>query len=397
MPKPKVAHISTTYLKESETFIYSFVNNHKSFDPFVVTEEYINKKIFPAKVFEVSNTNPQGKVLNLIYRELFFRKKGIEKNYLEILNKEKPAVLVCHFGPTGLFSLPLARSLNVPLITSFYGYDLSYERLVEVVGKTGGRHSLPVIPSKGYWERALRYLFRNGDLFLAPTEGSAQRLIEMGAPREKVRVLNLGVDLNFLKKFRKVSSKKSSKIVTVASLERGRGLEYALEAISTLLKSFHNLEYHIYGRGSQEQALHNKVEELGLGKKVSFITENPASAFLNNVSDYQVFLNPVEIGNLGSMEGWINYSMMQTMSLGVVPVATHVVGAELIAPGETGYFINQKDPGDIVEKIRLLYENKKMLDVMSKNAEERISLYFNAAKQTEKLEKVFDDAIASLL
>ncbi|PIP04588.1 hypothetical protein COX53_01575, partial [candidate division WWE3 bacterium CG23_combo_of_CG06-09_8_20_14_all_40_14] len=58
MLKPKVAHISSTYLKPSETFIYSFVNNHKNYEPYVITEEWINKEMFPTKnVWEMPKLN----------------------------------------------------------------------------------------------------------------------------------------------------------------------------------------------------------------------------------------------------------------------------------------------------------------------------------------------------
>jgi len=396
MNKPKVAHISTTYLKLSESYIYSFIKNHKSYDPFVVTEELINAPAFPTKkVYEIQKPPLKARIVNQIYRERFFRKKSLESFYLKHLEKEYPSIIMCHYGPTGVYSLPFRKVLGIPVVTYFYGLDLSFSRLEKVMGKTGGRFSIPLFSRGNYWRDALMYLFRHGDFFVVPSNQAAMRLIDLGAPKEKVRVVNFGVDLESVKPAEKDTSSEDFKVAMVLSLEENRGFESSLDAFKVLAGEIPSFQVDIYGDGSKRREFMERVAVLGISKSVQIISDYPYNRFLDNIGKYKVFLNPVAVANVDAMEGWVNYSMMQAMSVGVVPVATHVVGAELIDPGETGYFIRQNDADDIVEKLELLYKDKKKMVSMSENAKERIELYFNATKQTAKLEKIFDDAITA--
>ena len=87
-------------------------------------------------------------------------------------------------GYTGVHALGAAARNGLPLVTSFYGHDVSI----------GGSHDrfLP-----GYWPYALRrrQLFRRGDRFLVLSRVMAAALAAQGCPPEKIRVVPLGIAL----------------------------------------------------------------------------------------------------------------------------------------------------------------------------------------------------------
>ena len=89
-----------------------------------------------------------------------------------------------HMGYTGVHALGAAARNGLPLVTSFYGHDVSI----------GGSHDrfLP-----GYWPYALRrrQLFRRGDRFLVLSRVMAAALAAQGCPPEKIRVVPLGIAL----------------------------------------------------------------------------------------------------------------------------------------------------------------------------------------------------------
>ena len=99
---------------------------------------------------------------------------SIKKNILNIfctftyvLNKEKPRLIHAHFGPQGVAMIPIKRWLKLPLITTFYGFDVTQ------------------LPREDIWNEAYQKLFKEGDLFLVEGNNMKQSLMEIGCSSEK--------------------------------------------------------------------------------------------------------------------------------------------------------------------------------------------------------------------
>ena len=48
---------------------------------------------------------------------------GSATPYLRLLADQRPALIHAHFGVEGVYALPLAARLGVPLVTTFHGFD----------------------------------------------------------------------------------------------------------------------------------------------------------------------------------------------------------------------------------------------------------------------------------
>src|SRR5206468_3825224 len=94
------------------------------------------------------------------------------------MRKFAPAVIHAHFGQRGYAVLLIKRRLGVPLVTTFYGYDMSV---------------LPQLPG---WSARLARLFNEGDLFLCEGPCMRQKLIELGAPADKVRIQRIAIHID---------------------------------------------------------------------------------------------------------------------------------------------------------------------------------------------------------
>lgn len=100
-----------------------------------------------------------------------------------ILNKVRrfrPDVIHAHFGPDGCLIRPIANELGIPLVVSFYGYDVS--RLIKQAGAR--------------WRPRYRKLFADAHLLIGISRFICQQLIELGAPAEKVVLLHLGASMD---------------------------------------------------------------------------------------------------------------------------------------------------------------------------------------------------------
>src|SRR3990170_931715 len=143
-----------------------------------------------------------------------------------MLSREKPVLLHSHFGYDGYDMLPLKRKLRIPMVTTFYGLDLS------------------LIPkSKPVWREKYKKLFNEGEMFLV--EGSHMRecLIELGCPEGKARVQHLGIDLKQIAFIpRKIGNDGKVKILVSGSFIEKKGIPYALEAFARVKLKHKNIE-----------------------------------------------------------------------------------------------------------------------------------------------------------
>ena len=86
-------------------------------------------------------------------------------------------LLHAHFGWSRPTTLSAARQLGLPLVTTFYGRDLAHR--------------------KRRWQRRDAYgeLFSGGTLFVCEGPVMVEHLAGLGCPREKIRVVRVGIDL----------------------------------------------------------------------------------------------------------------------------------------------------------------------------------------------------------
>lgn len=100
------------------------------------------------------------------------------------LRAMRPRLVHAHFGRGGALALPIARSLKIPLVVSFYGGDATKNKHYE-------RHLLPAI-----FKRRLPALQREAALFICVSDFIRDQLIARGFPGEKLIVHRSGVNFD---------------------------------------------------------------------------------------------------------------------------------------------------------------------------------------------------------
>lgn len=96
-----------------------------------------------------------------------------------VVRRLRPDALWAHFGPEGCLIAPVAQRLRVPLMVSFYGYDLS-----RLAAAGSG------------WPRRYRELGASGHCLHVVSEHLRSQLIDCGIPAERIFLNPLGVDLD---------------------------------------------------------------------------------------------------------------------------------------------------------------------------------------------------------
>lgn len=130
---PTVAHFREQYLGLTETFIYNYLSNFRRVRPVVFTETTINLDAFPIKPIYV-HAFPKYSLRR--FANAFAKRVLKHDLYVEYyLRREEAKLIHAHFGPKGRRLLSVKKNIGLPLVTTFYGVDLSLYHLRDTYSK----------------------------------------------------------------------------------------------------------------------------------------------------------------------------------------------------------------------------------------------------------------------
>lgn len=279
-----------------------------------------------------------------------------------------------HFGNDGVAALLIKKHLNIPLITSFYGYDLSDQV-----------HVLSTFYKK---------LSKEGNLFLALSEDMKQDLLNLGFKREKIKIHHLGVNLEELNNYSQIQRTTNTFVfLVVARFDERKGIHDTITAFNNITKIKNNIELRIVGNGPYKPKLVTLIEDLGISNKVVFIdnlsTNNPRETVLQEMRNCDVFLLNSYITEKGSKEG-TPLVLMEAQGMSKPCIATRHAGIpEIVVDGITGITVEERDVEGISKAMSRMIENPELRLQYGVNGKNHINKEFNNKLQQNKLLEIY--------
>ena len=141
--------------------------------------------------------------------------------YRRLLGGPKPSLIHAHFGIDGVYALPLAEQLGIPLVTTFHGFDATLS--------TAALLSSPAWMNYPLFRHQMA---RQGQLFLCVSSYIRERVLGMGFPAERTHVHYTGVDCTAIQP--REPEEETGTILHVARLVEMKGTQYLLHAFAAL-------------------------------------------------------------------------------------------------------------------------------------------------------------------
>lgn len=156
------------------------------------------------------------------------------------------------------------------------------------------------------------------------------------------------------------SCSKEDIIVSVGRLHPQKDQKTLIKAFSIFKKQHPSYKLVIYGEGPSRAELESYIDALNLKKSV--FLPGTTTDILDKMKTARVFV----LSSL--MEGMSN-AMIEAMCLGIPVISTKVAGAtELIADGENGFLVDQRDPDAIAERMAAITDDMPFAEHLSRNA-----------------------------
>ncbi|MGC1307617.1 MAG: glycosyltransferase [Phormidesmis sp.] len=373
--KKKVLIYRNHLLRPSETFIRSQAESLKSFDAsYVGLCTVPSVSVPPGKIFTVCQQYPSQTQRILVYKLC-----GRHSPFFKEIAKTSPSLVHAHFGPDGVKAIPLATQLNIPLIVTFHGYDITIKPFY-------AWHS-----SYSYFMYLARRkrLRKVASKFIAVSNFVKEKLIQKGFSADKIVVHYIGVDVE---KFSCVSSQIRDPIVLfVGRLVEVKGCEFLIKAMAKVQSILPNAELVILGDGP----LKNTLEKMACKtlKNCRFLGFQPPSVVKDWMQRAKVFSVPSVSTKSGYTEAF-GIAFLEAQSMGL-PVVSSLSGGipEAVKDTETGFLVPEKDSQALADRILTLLRDESLWYQMSQNAVARTRSHFDIKKQTKKLEAIYSEVL----
>jgi len=380
--RPVVAHVASRYYSLTENWIHTQVKHLDRYRPLVLTwrTENLNGDFVP-KYYALLERSRLEHLANGLARRLL----GYYPSFYYRLHRRRAQLIHAHFGELGYFALPLARAVQRPLVTTFYGFDASKQPRQEPV-----------------WRQRYQALFQAGDCFLVEGPHLGRQLRDLGCPKEKIVVHHLGIEVN---KFpfisRTLTNGQLLRILVVGRFTEKKGGIYAVEALARLVHQNIDARLTIIGDASwseenqaTKQQILKAIEQNGLSNRVELRGMQSHAELKRAYYEHHILLSPSVQASDGNNEGGAPVTLIEAAASGMPIVATyHCDIPEVVQDGVTGLLAPERDSEALANHLLTFVQHPHQIEAMGAAARQHIEAEYDATMQGRRLETIYQEVI----
>jgi alpha-maltose-1-phosphate synthase len=224
--------------------------------------------------------------------------------------------------------------------------------------------------------------YRQADAITLPSQFTMRSFVEMGVPREKLRLVPYGVNLTSYR--RSTPTADNFRVLFVGQLSVRKGIHYLLEAFRRA--DLPNSELVLVGSAFPETATLLKRHPID---RVTLTGTLPREGVVREMSRASVLVLP-------SLEEGLAMVQAQALACGCPVIATTHAGAEdLFEDGREGFIVEPRDIDALAERLTRLHRDRDLRGAMSVAAEARVRQIGGWDAYGRASVRIFDDLLAA--
>jgi glycosyltransferase involved in cell wall biosynthesis len=368
---PNVGFLRHEFLPPSETFIYASMRSLRRYAVRVFAVERQSRQKFPDGDVTALSDLPLGALEGILYRattwspRLHRWARGLD-------------LLHAHLGQTGAHALLTARRCGLPLVTSFYGKDVSVLRT-----------RLRLLPAYWHYAALARALFARGDRFLVLSRRMQAELAAQGCPEHKIRVVPLGVDLSRFQPVPRPPRARLRVLMVGREVEK-KGFDDGLRACARARELGADLEVMLLGTGTAGAApLRRLADQLGL----PVAWPDPSTPVPAAMSETDVLLVPSRTARDGDQEGTPTV-ICEGSAAGLPVVATRHAGIpEQVDHERTGLLSDERDIEGLADHLLTLSRSPDLRAALGVAGRRKMLAEYSQDAHRDRLEAVYRELL----
>jgi len=376
----------------THTFIYDSVEalRKSNVDVGVVTVKRINGEVRPfenvVEIGKPSKWHPRRLASRLLaefgYGEALTSDWHIIRNRLcHVIGRLKPDVIHAHFGPAGVLIAPVADEFNIPLVTTFHGYDIS------------------VLPQRAVWKRLYSPLFETASRLIGVSSHVASQLKAIGGVSEaKVKIVHNGVDLSrfaYSNCERETPHDRQVKCLFVGRLVEKKDPLGLLEAFSIARqKTKKDLHLTVIGNGPLKDEVETMIEREKMGEYVALCDGISHSEVASIMSRSDIYVQCCKTASNGDEEG-LGMTILEASATGLPVVSTFHSGIQdAVRHRETALLAPESDYEAIAKHIIRLSSDSNLRSELGRNGRSSVEENFSISRHSEKMTRLYKNVVS---
>ena len=362
----KVLIFTKRVLPRSNTFVAAQGNNIPSFEPIYIglrNNQTGIDLIKGKKTCVQENIEPFPSVSRLLLDAF----QLLTPNWKNALHKQKANLIHAHFGKGGYYCTPFSKKLDLPLITTFHGSDITQKDKLS------------------YNKKHRQITFSHSSKIIAVSKFVENKLLLAGCPEEKIIQHYIGLDNQF---FTPCSDKfPQPTILFVGRFIEQKGCQYLLQAMKKINKILPEAKLIIAGYGSYESKLKTIAETVN---NVSFIGPQNRDQIKALMSKSWVTCLPSIVMTRGNEEALAMVGL-ESQAVGTPVVAFDTGGvSESVIHEKTGLLSTAKETNQLADNLLTILNSERIRTDMSDAGIKHVNQRFNIQTQCKKLEEIYN-------
>jgi len=368
------AQVHRRFFERSETFLHAMTSGLRIFRPVYLAWEFANLDQFPVPDTDRFTLAARPGTWRWAGQGIGRRILGRELPAERFLKRRGARLLHAHFGPNGVWALRLKHSLGLPLVTTFYGYDMSQAQALDP------RHN--------------RYQdhFAQGDLFLVEGPFMRRRLVAIGCAEEKTAIQRIALPLSrlpFRPRLPKSGREKTVILFSGRFVEK-KGILPALEAIRGLRRTHESFEFRVIGDGPLKAEVERFVGSRGMAAYVRLLGFVDHAVHLQQMQEADIFLQPSRTAADGDSEGGAPTTLLEAQALGLPVVSTtHADIPYVVVPGRSALLSHERDVAALTANLERLLASPEHWRQMGEAGRAHVEAHHDAAREIPRLEDLY--------
>ncbi len=373
-----VVHVMERWLGATETFIHDALCALQRTRPVVVARDFENLDRFPTPPGGALHRSPPPRgSAAWAFSALSRRLRGGEPHLERLLAREGARAVHAHFGPAACWAAVAALRARLPLLASFYGYDLSVEAFVREM--------------RPHYEE----LFRTGSVFRVEGTAMKRRLAALECPEERIRVHRIGVDPpRYRFRAREDPGAGAVRLLMCGRMVAKKGHIVALRALARALEQDRRLRLRLVGDGPDRPAVERVARELDLGDRVAFLGALPRGLFIQELDFAHLYLQPSLTAPDGDSEGGAPAALLEAQAAGLPVVATrHADIPEVVREGQSALLAPEGDADALAAALLEMAARPDRWEAMGRAGRAHVESAHDARRLAADLERLYDELV----
>ena len=302
---------------------------------------------------------------------------GLEREtaaaYLKVFREREIEIVLAEYGETGVQVMAATERAGIPLVVHFHGYDASVTSVLEEHRETYPR------------------LFRVASAIIAVSRAMQRKLIELGAPEEKVHYNPYGVDCE---RFGGANPEIARPVfIAVGRFTEKKAPQVTISAFARVLKVNPDARLRMVGGGPLLEQCQKLALDLGVGHAITFLGFQDHSIVDMEMRAARCFVQHSVVAPSGDCEG-TPVSILEAGATGLPVISTRHAGIpDVVVEGQTGFLVDEGDEAGMADYMIQLAMQPTLAATIGQAARRHIENSFSKERSLGNLWSIMESCI----